>query len=215
VDKQQTNETGSLKSFIRNLRVDLVGITDLKLLKGMPMGMPSDFASLLVNYKYAIVMGAQLGKLGDKAPGKEVSKFLEKAAMDVASFFEEKRYYALPIHTEDEFDPVNRMGLLSLKVLAKAAGLGWQGRSLLIVSPKYGPVHRLIAVLTNMDLQPDKPIANLCGNCSICIDKCPTQALTFTEFKDHPKHREDVLNVQDCLGDDGCMVCLKACPWAK
>jgi epoxyqueuosine reductase len=140
---------------------------------------------------------------------------MEKAALDVMGYLEARGYPALIIHAEDEFDPIRRMELLSLKVLAKGAGLGWQGRSLLIISPEYGPVHRWIAVLTNMDLQADEPIPNQCGDCSLCVDKCPKGALTLVPFDDHPDRREDVLDIQACLGDEGCRVCLVACPWAK
>ncbi|NIM11871.1 MAG: 4Fe-4S dicluster domain-containing protein [Candidatus Aminicenantes bacterium] len=209
------SETEQLKSFIKKLGIDLVGIADLKALKEIPTGLPSPSAleSILKNYRYAIVMGVQIGKLGPKASGKDVSMFMEKGIVGVVSFMEEKRFYALPIHTEDEFDPVNRIGLLSLKALANAAGLGWQGRSLLIVSPDHGPLHRLGAVLTNMELQPDQPIENQCGDCSICVEKCPTHALTLVKFDDHPQHREDVLDLQHCLGDDSCPVCIKVCPF--
>jgi epoxyqueuosine reductase len=131
------------------------------------------------------------------------------------TYLEQRGEPALVIHTEDEFDPRQRIGLLSLKVLAKGAGLGWQGRSLLIVNPEYGPVHRWIAVLTNMELQADRPIPNRCGECSVCVDKCPKGALTLVSFDDHPDRREDVLDIQACLGDEGCTVCLVVCPWAK
>ncbi len=160
-------------------------------------------------------MGAQLGKLGNGASGKEMSLFLEKTSMEVVSLLERKGYHSLTIHTEDEFDPINRMGFMSLKVLAKGAGLGWQGRSLVIVSPQYGPIHRLIAVLTNMDLRVDIPVLNQCQGCSVCVDECPTGALTLIPFEDHPENREDVLNVRVCLGDHGCEVCLVTCPWRK
>ncbi len=211
------NGTEHLKSFIKNLGIDRVGIVDLKVLKGIPTGLPSLSAldSILKNYRYAVVMGVPFGKLGSKASGRDVSKFMEKAIVEVVSLMEEKRCYALPIHTEDEFDPVGRIGLLSLKAMANAAGLGWQGRSLLIVSPDHGPLHRLGAVLTNMELQPDQPIENQCGECSICVDKCPTHALTLVKFKNHPEHREDVLDLQRCLGDDSCPVCIKVCPFIR
>lgn len=210
-------ETEKLKSFIRNLGIDVVGIADLNLLAEMPTGMNSlpTGNSFLKSYRYAIVVGAQLGKLGDKSSGGNVSKFLENILMDVVSYLEEKKCFHLPIHTEDEFDPVDRMGLLSLKALARAAGLGWQGRSLLIVSPEHGPLHRLAAVLTDMDLQPDHPIENRCGACSLCVDNCPTQALMLVKFNDHPKRREDVLEIPKCLGDNGCMICINSCPWLK
>jgi epoxyqueuosine reductase len=140
---------------------------------------------------------------------------MEKAALEVITYLEQKGCNYLIVHTEDEFDPIKRIGLVSLKVLAKAAGLGWQGRSLLIVSPEYGPIYRLIAVLTNFELQADSPIHNQCGTCSICIDKCPYGALNLVNFDDHPDKREDVLDISSCKGDDGCKVCISVCPFTK
>ncbi len=214
-EKKRVTETDDLRSFVRNLGIDLVGIANLKLLKAMPFGIAFDSESFLKNYPYAIVMGAQLGKLGQKASGKEMSLFLERAALEVVSFLEKRECRGLTVHTEDEFDPINRVGLLSLKVLAKGAGLGWQGRSLVVVSPKYGPIHRLIAVLTSMDLQADVPVPNQCDECSICVKKCPTGALTLMAFEDHPERREDVLDLRTCLGDHGCDVCLVTCPLVR
>jgi epoxyqueuosine reductase len=210
--KQPVNETRDLKSFVRGLGIDLVGVADLRQLERMPLGIPS--AGFMKSYRYAVVLGAQLNKLAKRASGSDVSLLVEKAALDVMAYLEGRGEPALIIHTEDEFDPVRRMGLLSLKVLAKGAGLGWQGRSLLIVSPECGPVHRWIAVLTKLDLQADEPISNQCGECSLCIDKCPKGALTLVPFDDHPERREDVLDIQACLGDEGCRVCLVVCPWA-
>lgn len=204
-----------LESVMKDIGIDVFGVTRLHRLRKAPSGIASISEQLFKKYKSAIVLGAQLNKIGKKASGEEVSLFLEKAALGVMSFLEDCGYPGLIIHTDDEFDPINRMGLLSLKVLAKEAGLGWQGRSLLIISPEYGPLHRLIAILTNMPLISNKPISNICNECSICVDKCPTNALTLNCFQDHPKHREDVLDIKRCKGDDGCKVCLLVCPYNK
>jgi epoxyqueuosine reductase len=212
---KKTHNTMKLKSFITNLGIDLVGVADLQQLIGMPMGVPSVSKNFMKRYQYAIILGMQLNKLVHKAQGRQVSLFLEKTAFKVMGYLEEKGHRSLIIHTDEEFDPVARMGFMSLKVLAKEAGLGWQGRSLLIISPDYGPLHRLVAVLTDMPLEADKPIPNQCGDCSSCVDECPVGALTFTNFDDHPEHREDVLDIGVCLGDSSCMACIEACPWLK
>lgn len=212
---QITRNTVELKSFITDLGIDLVGVADLQTLEGMPVGVPSVSENFIKEYQHAVIMGMQLGKIGRKTARGEESFFLEKAAFHAMRYLEEKGHRALVIHTEEEFDPVERMGLMSLKVLAKGAGLGWQGRSLLIISPEYGPLHRLVAVLTAMPLQADKAIPNRCGDCSSCVDECPVGALTLTSFDDHPEHREDVLDIGTCLGDNSCMVCIEACPWVK
>ncbi len=207
--------TQRLKLFIRSRGIDIVGLADLSKLVNMPAGINISLPEFFKKYPSAIVIGAQYGKIGKNASGDETALYLEKVAYDIMAYLEEKHFQYLVIHPEDEFEPDNRMGLLSLKVLAKQAGIGWQGRSLLIVSPVYGPIHRLIAILTNMSLQPDEPINNRCGECAICIEKCPTKSLTFCQFDDHPNSREEVLNVQSCLGDDGCMVCILGCPYLK
>jgi len=147
MEEQKLIETESLRKFIEKLEIDIYGIADMHLLKEMETGLPIDLNKFLNMFPYAIVLGAQYGKLGEKASGNETALFLENAAFSIMDYLENKGYRQLIIHTEDEFDPINRLGFMSLKILAKTAGLGWQGRSLLIISPEYGPLHRLIAIL--------------------------------------------------------------------
>lgn len=148
--------------------------------------------------------------------GETDEKYLSNPlAYDIMAYLDKRHYKYLVIHPEDEFDVQNRLGLLSLKILAKQAGIGWQGRSLLIISPEYGPIHRLIAVLTNMKLKPDRPVKNLCGDCTECINKCPKNSLMLRQFDDHPNSREEVLDIKTCLGDKGCMICILKCPYLK
>jgi epoxyqueuosine reductase len=208
-----SDETAELRALARELGVGLFGVADLGRLRGVPVGQGGDPAGLADKFRHALVLGAQLHKLGRKATGADLDLFLETAALRLSAYLEAKGDRALIIHPEDELDPARRLGLLSLKLLAKAAGLGWQGRSLLIVSPDYGPVHRWIALLTNLELEPGTPMENRCGDCRLCIDSCPQQALRLVPFADHPDRREDVLDIRACLGDDSCLVCIEVCPW--
>jgi epoxyqueuosine reductase len=207
------HSTNRLKAFIHNLGIDIVGIASLTELVNMPVGLNIDLWDLFKRYPFAIVLGAQYGKLGRRASGDETAIYLEKITYEIMGYLENRLHQHLVIHPEDEYDTDNRMGLLSLKVLAKQAGLGWQGRSLLIVSQDYGPIHRLIGILTNMPLIPNEPIQNQCGKCQNCIDNCVRHSLTICQYDDHPHSREEVLDVQACLGDDGCMVCILKCPY--
>jgi epoxyqueuosine reductase QueG len=215
MEDQKIIETENLRRYIKELEVDIYGVADMQLLKEMETGLPTDLKKFINIFPYAIVLGVQYQKLGKKASGGESSLFLESVAISIMEYLENKGYRQLIIHTEDEFDPINRLGFMSLKVLAKTAGLGWQGRSLLIISPEYGPLHRLIAILTNLPLQVNHAIKNECGNCQKCIESCPKNALTFVNFNDHPSRRENVLNIKECLGDKGCLACILPCPWLK
>ena len=214
-ESQAARNSAAVKAFAKALGVDLVGVAHLRPAEPHTSVAPPDSFGLSTHYPNAIVLGVPFGKLGRTASGTEVSLYLEKVALEVLASLEGQGQHGLIIHTEDEIDPAQRLGLLSLKVLAKAAGLGWQGRSLLIVSPVFGPVHRWIAVLTSLPLEADVPVSNNCGHCSICVDSCPHGALTLVAFADHPSRREDVLDIRACKGDDGCDICLAVCPWAR
>jgi epoxyqueuosine reductase QueG len=208
--------TSKILKYIKPFNVDLIGIADLIDFKNNLKSLPTSTEDIIKNYKYAIVIGAQYGKLGKNASGMDTSLYLEMIALNILSYIVEKeKHSGLIIHTEDEIDSKRRMGILPLKALAKAAGLGWQGRSLLIISPKYGPIHRLIAILTDMELIANKIIENKCGDCCLCIEKCPPQALTFSGFSDHPNRREEILDITKCKGDNGCNICINVCPWIK
>ena len=199
---------------IEKYNIDLFGFADLKTFKHIANSNSIHGINILKNYKYAIVMGVQYGKFGIKTTGDEVALFLEEIAFKLMmNLTENERYAALIIHTEDEFDPKNRMGLMSLKALAKESGIGWMGRSLLVVSPNYGPVHRIVAILTDMPLVASGKIANNCKDCYLCIEKCPYSALKIAQFTNQPKSREDVLDINKCNGDSGCKVCITICPW--
>ena len=210
----KVENTIKINKLAKSWGVNIIGISDLEIFKN---DLRNEINSFIFNtYKYAIVLGAEYGNISTKATGDETSLFLEEVAFKMMMQITEKEHYhSLIIHTEDEFDPRNRMGLLPLKALAKGAGIGWQGRSLLIVSPDFGPLHRLIAILTDMPLDVNDYIENNCKDCTLCIEKCPPNALKFNNFNDHPEKRDDVLDFEKCNGDNGCKICIMVCPWFK
>lgn len=191
--------------------VDLVGSVDLTALPPLPLGAP--LPEFMKDYRSAVVMGIPFKAVGPEEIGHKVSKRIEAAALEVDELINDSGEWSFIIHTDDEIDSATRLGLISIKALAREAGLGWQGRSLLVINPDHGPLHRLIALLTNVDLPAGRPLPNRCGQCRACVDACPNGALTLTEFRDHPDSREEVLNVAAC--DGKCTACIRACPWLK
>ncbi len=67
---------------------------------------------------------------------------------------------------------------IPLKTAAVRCGLGYQGKSTLLVTPTYGPRVRLVSVLTTAELDTDEPYKeDLCKDCERCILACPTKAI--------------------------------------
>ena len=62
------------------------------------------------------------------------------------------------------------------KPLGEAAGIGWQGKHTNLVSREHGSWLFLGAIYTTLPFAPDPPHDGRCGNCSACLDVCPTDA---------------------------------------
>ena len=60
---------------------------------------------------------------------------------------------------------------------AVRAGLGWIGRNGMLVNPKLGTFTFIGTLITTLDLEPSRPMENLCGTCKKCIEACPTGAI--------------------------------------
>ncbi len=60
------------------------------------------------------------------------------------------------------------------KTAATRAGLGWIGKTALLVSPEFGPAVRLASVFTDLELPHGEPVTeSRCGDCRACVDACP------------------------------------------
>jgi len=105
--------------------------------------------------------------------------------------------------------------------------LGWQGKSLLLVTSQYGLCVRIACLLTNAPLAPEQVLPNRCGSCTRCKEACPAQAIYGASWEDRPHRREDALDLAKCVehlkniaqrqGREAYIygVCIKECPWEK
>src|SRR4030066_1163393 len=67
---------------------------------------------------------------------------------------------------------------MPLKTAAVKCGLGCQGKNTLVINPEFGPRIKLIALLTNAELDADEPYkGDFCRTCQKCVAACPTKAL--------------------------------------
>ena len=112
------------------------------------------------------------------------------------------------------------------KPLAERAGIGWQGKHTNLVSREFGSWIFLGAIFTTLDLPVDEPQANHCGQCTACLDICPTRAFTGPYSLDARRcisyltieHKGPIPHeLRESMGNRiyGCDDCLAVCPWNK
>ena len=117
-------------------------------------------------------------------------------------------------------------GPLLEKPIAESAGIGWQGKSTILVEPKRGTWSFLANIVTTLDLPVDGGGKDRCGSCTRCIDCCPTRAITAPYKLDARRcisyltieHDGAIpLEFRSAIGDRlyGCDECLDVCPWNK
>jgi epoxyqueuosine reductase len=85
--------------------------------------------------------------------------------------------------------PMVDTGVLSDRAVAERAGIGWSAKNCSIISPELGSWIYLGEMITNIPLPADHPIAQDCGECTKCMDACPTGALVGA----------GQLNAQSCI----------------
>jgi epoxyqueuosine reductase len=109
---------------------------------------------------------------------------------------------------------------------AAHAGIGWHGKSTMLIDEQFGTWFFLAEILTTLELPPDKPVPDRCGTCERCIKACPTGAITAPHRLDARRCISYLtielkgsipFELRPLVGDRifGCDDCLDACPWNR
>lgn len=163
---------------------------------------------------------------GDSAPRGWLSKYcrgldyhqiLKERLTLVARWLEEQVPGARTLVYVDTGPPLDR-------AVAERAGIGKWGKHTNLITREYGTWVFLGEVLTDLPLPPDTPIEAACGECTLCIDACPTHCIT--EWKiDANRCLSYVTQMKGIIPEEyrevmgnrlfGCDDCQDVCPYNK
>ncbi|MDO9508373.1 MAG: epoxyqueuosine reductase [Thermovirgaceae bacterium] len=170
-----------------------------------------------------------------KGPTREYHDEYERANRKLAeigkaalSFLEERGFRAeLLGPTTESFDRETLSVPFPHKTAAIRAGIGWIGKSDLLVTKEFGSAFRMCTILTDAPVSAGEPVTeSSCGSCTCCVDACPVGAPTGREWR-RGSSREDLVDIFACYRrakefarDSGwnhsiCGICIEACPWTK
>jgi len=234
-DKNNHDYTEKLKDAIIQLGASCIGVADTEPLKSLTLN-PSN---LLDPFPRAISIALRLPNaafeqiIDQPTPlyfsiYQTANRLLDDIAFHTTAIIQRDGFKGLPIPASQVLDRQHWYGAITHKAVGRMAGLGWQGKSLLLVNPDYGPRIRLATVLIDAPLEADSPLENLCGECTPCRDACSAGAIKGVGIKDHYKNRDEAIYFSRCVdklvsefsklpnvGAPICGVCINVCPFGR
>jgi epoxyqueuosine reductase len=117
------------------------------------------------------------------------------------------------------------------KTIATKAGLGWIGKTPLLITKQFGSAVRLGSILTDATFDVNEPInKSQCGGCTACVDACPAASITGNKWYAGVE-RDYLLDAYKCrrtarklvikkigeeiIGRTFCGICIYVCPWTQ
>jgi epoxyqueuosine reductase len=155
-----------------------------------------------------------------------INQRLDLVASQLSSFLQQEGYSTFPVPASRRVDDERICAEFSHKLAAHLAGLGWIGKSCLLITPEMGPRVRWATVLTAAPLaKTGESMEERCGDCIECVEICPVNAFTGKPFReDEP--REQRFDASKCdryfakmKEKDSvpavCGLCLYVCPCGR
>lgn len=164
--------------------------------------------------------GQGSGKIARYAWGKDYHQWFRKKLKLIRKHLEEN-------HNAKTWC-FNDTGPFLERAWAEKAGLGFIGKSSMLISPRLGTWTFIGGIATSLPLTPDQPLNRPdCGTCNKCIEACPTKAIIGPKMLDakkcistwtiertlHPKSVSEAPRNHEWVF--GCDICQEVCPFNK
>ena len=218
------------------LDIDHIGVADLT---PYQEDIRAEFGDAVCGFPHSVTVGItlphavvdQLGERDDRPARLNyqrhaynvINQRLDMAASRLAGELQRSGALALPIPASQFVDDDLLYSAFSHKMGAHLAGLGWIGKSCMLITPQFGPRVRWITILTDALLtETGKPQPENCAGCTKCVDICPAQAYTGRVFQmGEPRHlrfdahkcEAHLSKMEDTYGVSVCGKCLTVCPY--
>lgn len=111
------------------------------------------------------------------------------------------------------------------KAWAKKSGAGWIGKNSNLITRQQGSWFFLAELIIDLKLEPDGPIKDYCGQCTRCIDACPTGAITPYQVNGSKCISYLTIELREAIPSEfkgkmenwafGCDICQEVCPWNR
>jgi epoxyqueuosine reductase QueG len=223
------NLNGRIRTILKEQGADLVGFADVSDLSAdMTGGLPAA-VSIAVRLDPSVV--SEISNGPTQRYYKEyvrVNELLGRLCRQIADLLITCGRQAEAIEaTSENFDIRTLSMPIQHKTIATRAGLGWIGKSALLITEEYGPAVRLGSVLTDAEFETGEPVdTSRCGDCHRCVDCCPAGAIVGSNWSvgavresiyDAFTCRDTAMNLSKHQGIDStiCGICINACPWTQ
>lgn len=182
-------ESVEVKAVARELGADMVGIASADVVQTTPTRRgPSHVlpqASSVVVFAKRMLAGSIESPREEVVTSQNLALYqeLDRLSYGLGCFLEERGYRAatIPAYSPVEMSSATKgfVGVVSLRHVAQAAGLGTMGKNNLLLTRELGPRVRLGAVVTSAHMDPDDSCTDdFCLDCEACIAACPVDALS-------------------------------------
>ena len=224
-----TNLQRRLESVVYQNGADLFGVADLDPAREF---MINQGGAMMGDFSHAVSVGMRLSDvIVDKHSPEEkhenslywwhvyrvITPMLDRLAQRVQRELQAEGFMTLHVPGSMPYNRETLKALFPHKLAAHLSGLGWIGKSCLLITPDFGPRVRFVTVLTDAPLQTGKPRDKKCGKCKSCIEACPVQALKDIEFRpEEPvETRFDTRTCEQYRRTNPCGLCVAQCPFGR